>query len=118
MIAIAVILALSAALIAGLRVYWQKIVKWIQKAVNKIKEVLGLTPNGTKTFISRTTEGFKNVSKYYIMEKTTEEWTELTRTRPVTDESEIPPDIREKAYGLGLGSEISTTEELKLALDA
>ena len=36
MIAIAFILALGAALIAGLLVYWQKIVNWIKKASEKI----------------------------------------------------------------------------------
>ncbi len=45
MIATAVILALSAALITGLVVFWKKIVEWIKKAVAKIKEVLCVTPD-------------------------------------------------------------------------
>ena len=63
MIAISVILALSAALITGLLVFWQKIVAWIKKAVSKIKEVLGLTPDGTRTFITRAVDGFKNCQR-------------------------------------------------------
>lgn len=42
MIAIAIILTLSAAMIAGLLLFWKNIVEWIRKAVNKIKEVLSL----------------------------------------------------------------------------
>lgn len=41
MIAIAIIMTLSAAMFAGLILFWKNIVEWIQKAVNKIREVLG-----------------------------------------------------------------------------
>ena len=58
-------LALSGALITGLLVFWKNIVGWIKKAVNKIKEVLGLTPDGTRTFITQAVDGFRNKSKYY-----------------------------------------------------
>lgn len=117
MIAIAVILALSAALITGLLVFWQKIVAWIKKAVNKIKEVLGLTPDGTRTFLSRAVDGFKNKSKYYYKNTVTREWEEVVYTKAV-DESEVPADILAKARGLAVGAEVSTTEELKLAISA
>lgn len=117
MIAIAVILALSAALITGLLVFWQKIVAWIKKAVNKIKEVLGLTPDGTRTFITRAVDGFKNKSKYYYKNTATREWEEIVYTKAV-DESEVPADILAKVNGLAVGAEVSTTEELRLAISA
>lgn len=117
MISIVIILTLSAALITGLLVFWQKIVEWIKKAVNKIKEVLGITPEGTKTFISRTVDGFRNKSKYYYKQKVTNEWEEVTYTKSV-DESEIPCDILEKVRKQAISVEIETTEELKLAINA
>lgn len=117
MIATALILALSAALIAGLAMFWQNIVAWIKKAVNKIKEVLGLTPDGTKTFVTRAVDGFKNKSKYYYKNTVTREWEEVVYTKAV-DESEIPADILAKVRGQALGAEVSTTEELKLAINA
>lgn len=117
MIAIAVILALSAALITGLLMFWQKIIAWIKKAVNKIKEVLGLTPDGTKTFITRAVDGFKNKSKYYYKNTVTREWEEVVYTKPV-DENEVPADILAKVKGLAVGTEVSTTEELQLAINA
>ncbi|MBD5140942.1 MAG: hypothetical protein HDT25_05955 [Ruminococcus sp.] len=116
MIAIGIILALSAVFIAGLLVFWKKIVEWIKKAANKIKQVLGLEPDGTKTFISKTIEGFKNKSKYYYKNKVTKEWEEVVYTKEV-DEEEVPPDILAKVRNKPVGTEISTTEELRLALE-
>lgn len=117
MIGIAIILGLTAALITGLVVFWQKIVAWIKKAVNKIKEVLGLTPYGTRTFITRAMDGFKNKSKYYYQSKVTKEWEEVVYTKSV-DESEVPADILAKARTAALDEEVSTTEELQAAISA
>ena len=117
MIAIALILALTGVFIAALVVYWQDIVAWIKKAVNKIKQVLGLEPDGTKTFISKAVDGFKNKSKYYYKHKVTREWEEVVYTKPI-EESEIPADILAKVNSKPVGSEVSTTEELRLAISA
>ncbi len=116
MIAIAIILALTAAIIAGLLLFWKKIVEWIKKAVNKIKQVLGLEPDGTKTFISKAVDGFINKSKYYYKNKVTREWEEIVYTKSV-NESDVPPDILAKVNRQPVGTDISTTEELKLALE-
>ena len=48
MIAIGIILALTAAFVAGLVKYWGKIVEWIKKSVKKIQEVLGICIQGTR----------------------------------------------------------------------
>ena len=117
MIGIAIILGLTAVMIAGLLVYWQKIVKWIKKAVDKIKEVLGLEPDGTRTFITKAVDGFKNRSKYYYKSKVTREWEEVVYTKAV-DVSEVPAEILAKVNMQALGTEVSTTEELKLAINA
>lgn len=117
MIAIAIILALTVAFIVGLVTFWKNIVEWIKKAVNKIKEVLGLTPDGTRTFITRAVDGFKNKSKYYYKSKVTSEWEEVVYTKAV-DESEVPPDILLKVRNQATGVEVSTTEELKLTINA
>lgn len=117
MIAIAIILTLTAAAIAGLAMFWRKIVKWIQKAVNKIKEVLGIQPDGTRTFITKAVDGFKNKSKYYYKNKVTREWEEVVYTKAV-EEIDVPPDILAKVNRQALGTEVSTTEELKLAINA
>ena len=117
MIAIIIILTLSAALITGLLVFWRNIVEWIKKAVNKIKEVLGLEPAGTRTFISQTAEGLKNKSKYYYVNKVTKEYEEVVYTQSV-DESEVPADILAKVKSQPINNDVSTTEELSLAINA
>ena len=117
MIAIAFILALGAALIAGLLVYWQKIVAWIKKASEKIKEVLGRAAEGTKTFIAKTSEGLKNKSKYYLRNQTTREWEEVVYMKPV-NENDVPPEILAKLQRANFEEDVSTTEELSLAIGA
>lgn len=117
MIAIALIMTLTAAMVAGLLLFWKNIVEWIKKAVNKIKEVLGLAPDGTRTFVTKTTDGLKNKSKYYYKNKVTSEWEEIVYTKKV-DESEIPPDILAKVGKVAMNTDVSTTEELKHAISA
>lgn len=115
MIAIAIILSLSFAFIAALCLYWRNILEWIKKAANKIKEVLGITVQGTRTFISKRLEGFKNISKYYSENNLTGEWEETVYTKSVS-RSEIPPEILAKVDSGAFDTEISTTEELQLIL--
>ena len=64
MISIGLIMALTAAFIFALGFFWKDLVNWIKKAVAKIKEVLGIVVEGTRTFIARTREGLKERSKY------------------------------------------------------
>ncbi len=115
MIAIGLIIGLAVALIVG--IFWQDIVKWIQKAVNKIKQVLGIEPAGVKTFVTKTVDGFKNKSKYYVQQKVTKEWEEVVYTKQVS-ENDIPADILAKVRVSAIEEEVSTTEELKLAISA
>ena len=104
-------------MIAGLAMFWQNIVGWIKKAVNKIKEVLGLAPEGTRTFILQTAEGLKNRSKYYYRSQVTREWEEVVYTKSV-DESEVPAEILAKVKREQINVEVSTTEELRLEISA
>lgn len=117
MIALAIILALSAALITGLLVFWRKIVEWIKKAAAKIKQVLGIAVDGVKTFVAKTAEGLKNISKHYYKNQQTKEWEEVVYKKSV-DESEVPADILAKVRKTPANTEVSTTEELKLEISA
>lgn len=117
MISIGLIMALTAAFIFALGFFWKDLVNWIKKAVAKIKEVLGIVVEGTRTFIARTREGLKERSKYYNKNKLTNEWEERIYTKSI-DESEVPPEILAKAKKHQIDEEVSTTEELKLVLGA
>ncbi len=117
MIAMAVFFALSAVFIMGLRVFWRTIVEWIKKASSRIQEVLGVAVEGTKTFIVMTQDGLKNKSIYYNRNKITKEWEETVYTKKV-NESEVPEEIKAKVKAQPIGTEVSTTEELRLELEA
>lgn len=115
MIAIGIILGVTAAIMATMAIFWKDIVNWIKKAVNKLQEVLGISVKGTKTFIKRTAAGLQNVSKYYNQNKVTGEWEENVYTKAVS-ESEVPEDILRKVQKSNIYQEVSTTKELQLEL--
>jgi|TergutMp193P3_1026864.scaffolds.fasta_scaffold09563_6 cell shape-determining protein MreC len=117
MIAIGIILALSAIFIGALIAFWKNIVEWIKKAVNKIMEVLKVAVEGVRTFIVKTREGLQNKSKYYNKNKLTKEWEETVYTKKVS-ESEVPPEILAKVRVGNVDIDIQTTDELRLAISA
>ena len=117
MITIAIILALTAVFTAALVTYWKNIVEWIKKAYAKIKEVLGVAVQGVRSFVTKTAEGFKNKTKYYNENKLTGEWEETIYMK-VVSESEIPPEILQKVRSVKIDTEVQTTDELKLAINA
>ncbi len=117
MISIALILGLSVAAIFLLGRYWQKIVEWTKKAVEKIGQVLHLVVEGMKSFIVRVQDGFANKMYYYSKDKISGEWMATVYTEEVS-ESEIPPDILAMVKTAHIDVEVETTEQFreKLAL--
>lgn len=116
MISIAIILAIGAAIYL-LHKYWQNIVNWIKKAVEKIKEVLNVVVEGARTFICRTRDGLVNKSIQYNKNEKTKEFEETVFTRNV-NESEVPPEILAKLRNISMDTYVETTEELEMALSA
>lgn len=108
---------LAKAFIDTLKKFWKNIVNWIKQAADKIREVLNIAVEGTRTFILNTVEGLKNKSKYYSKNKTTKEWEETVYTKNVS-ESEVPPEILAKVRKASMNTEVSTTEELRLEIGA
>ncbi len=115
MISAIIILGIAAAVIAALAIFWRNILEWLKKAIKKLQEVLGITIEGTKTFIKRTADNLQNISKYYNINKITGEWEENIYTKNVAA-SEVPADILRKVQNSSLDEEVSTTEELRLEL--
>ncbi|PWM65461.1 MAG: hypothetical protein DBX61_10110 [Clostridiales bacterium] len=115
MIAIGIILALTAAFVAGLVKYWGKIVEWIKKSVKKIQEVLGICIQGTRTFVKKSFgEVTVNIVKHYDVDRITGEWQETVFEKKV--DSEIPPEILAKINNSIIGTEVPTTKEFELVL--
>ncbi|MCL1988516.1 MAG: hypothetical protein FWG64_11200 [Firmicutes bacterium] len=110
-------LILGAVLAVGVAVFWKSIVNWIKKAVDKIKQVLGVVVQGTRTFIAKTVDGFRNKSVYYNENKLSGEWEETIYYKKANP-SEIPEDILAKVSKQKIDIEVSTTEELRLVITA
>lgn len=110
---ILVTLLFGAVLIAGAATYWSKIVDWLKRAIQKVKEIVNMVVYGVKVFVRKINEAIKEISKHYSQDEYGK-WHETVVTREV-DESEVPSDIRERA-NRARNEEIDITDELELKL--
>lgn len=105
LIAGAVILA-GAGIVAT---FWNDITSWLKKAFQKVKEVVNAVVLGTKIFIKKIGEAFKEISKHYS--KKGVKWQETIVTKEISA-SEVPDEIKAKAGY----TETDITKEYELAL--
>ena len=110
------ILLLAAAVAVGLAIFWKDIVAWIQRAIEKIKQVIPGILEGVKTFLVRLKDGLKNIAKYYSKNKITKEYEE-TVTQKAVNEDQVPAELRAKA-NVNINMEVDTTNELMAQLAA
>ena len=106
---------LAATVVAGASLiskYWNSIIGWLKRAINKVKEIIGAVVYGTKVFIKKMKEAIKEISKHYSQDEIGR-WKETIVTREIP-ESEVPPEIRAKA--MQMNNEVDITEELELQL--
>ncbi len=88
--------------------FWEDIVNWLKKAVEKIKSIVSGVVYGCKVFIQKIKEGAKEISKHYSKEGT--QWTEtiVQKTIPLSD---VPEEIRNKVNRTS--GEVDITQELE-----
>ena len=103
----------GAAIIAGVGIvaaFWFDLVKFLKKAVEKVRQVVDGVVYGFKVFVTKMREGVREISRHYS--KVDQHWEETTVTRTVS-ESEVPPEIlaRAEAY-----RELDITDELEMEL--
>lgn len=106
-------LLLGAGVLVGIglvAVFWNDIVSFLKKAVNKVKELVSGVVYGFKVFVKKISEGIKEISRHYS--KVGQQWQETTITRNVS-ESEVPEEIRNKAM---YSEELDITDELEMKL--
>lgn len=103
----------AATMISLLEPFWGDIVNFVNRAINKIKDLARKFLQGVKIFVRKVKEAVEEVSKYYS--KIGVEWEETTVTRKISA-SEVPADILEKAEkNAGMVDITKKTEEaLKL----
>lgn len=106
---------LGATLIAGATIvatFWNEITTWLRNTITKVKQMIDGVVYGAKVFVKKISEGIQEISKHYS--KNGQKWTETISTREVS-ESEVPEDIRRKAY---LNTETDITSEYEMVLNS
>jgi hypothetical protein len=107
-------LLLGAALIAGgslIATFWNDIVSWLKRGIQKVKEIVKVAVYGTKVFIRKTREAIEEISKHYSKDRSGR-WNETIITREVS-EHEVPAEIRQMAQR---GRETDITHKLEMQL--
>ena len=110
------ILLLAAGIAIGVALFWKELVSWMQRAIEKVKQIVSGVLEGAKTFIARMSDGLKNIAKYYSKNKITNEYEE-TVTKKAVNENDVPEELRAK-ISMKMNVEIDTTTELLAKLSA
>lgn len=108
-------LLLGAVALAGIGIvaaFWNDLVSFLKKAVNKVKQIVNGIVYGCKVFVRKLSEGVKEISRHYS--KVDQHWEETTVTRTI-NESEVPPEILERA---NRGQDLDITDELEMQLES
>lgn len=112
MIPIAILL--GAGIIGGIGIvslFWNDLITFLKKAINKVKQLVDGIVYGSKVFIKKFYEGFKEISRHYS--KVGETWQETTITKTISADK-VPPEILERARYQNY--EVDITDELEMQL--
>jgi uncharacterized protein (UPF0297 family) len=114
---IPILLLIGGAIIGAIvALYWRELLSWMQRAIEKIKQIAKGVLEGAKTFIARMHDGIKNIAKYYSRDMITNEYEE-TVTKKAVNESDVPEELRAKIR-LQMDVEFDTTDEFLAKLTA
>ncbi len=105
----------GAAIVAGVGIvaaFWNDLVSFLKKAIQKVQQIIAGIVYGCKVFVKKVREGVKEISRHYS--KVDQHWEETTITK-VISESEVPPEILERA---NTSVELDITDELELQLES
>lgn len=91
--------------------FWNDIVSWLKRAVQKVKEILGVVSYGFRVFVRKMREALIEISKHYSKNKENK-WQETIITKEIS-ESEVPAEIRAKAR---MYEDTDITNELEMQL--
>ena len=105
----------GAGILAGVGIvaaFWNDIVKFLKKAVEKVRRLVEGVVYGCKVFVKKMRGGVKETSRHYS--KVDQHWEETTVTKAIS-ESEVPPEILERARA---NEELDITDELEMQLES
>ncbi len=102
---------LAAGVVGLVATFWNDILDFLRRAVQKVKAVVQGVLHGSKIFLKKMREAVQEISRHYS--KVGNRWQETIVTRTVS-ESEIPEEILQKAR---LNQEYDITDELEMQLE-
>lgn len=106
---------LSAGLLVGaglVVVFWNNIISYLKKLIDRIKTIVQGTLRGVKVFLRKTTDRVIQITKNYSKDMEKNKWYETVVKRELS-ENEIPREIRER---LIMDDEFDITDELELTI--
>lgn len=101
---------LAAGVVGIVATFWNNIIDFLKKAVEKVKQIVVGIVYGCKVFVKKLSEGVREISRHYS--KVDGYWQETTVTKTIS-EREVPPEILERANAQ---TELDITDELELQL--
>lgn len=113
MIATALIMGATLIIGVGLAVkFWNKIISYLQKLIEKVAAVIHETVLGVRVFLRKTSDGIMQITKNYSQNQETKRWKETVVKRALNEE-EIPKEMRKR---LILDEEFDISDELETEL--
>lgn len=101
---------LTAGVVGIVAAFWNNIISFLKKAIDKVKQIVEGIVYGCKVFLQKLKEGVKEISRHYS--KVDGHWQETIVTKTIP-ESEVPPEILARANST---EELDITDELELQL--
>lgn len=116
----ALLIAGAVGLLAGaaIAIFWKDIIKWVDKAINKIKQMLNVVVQGSEVFLKKVSGGYKEVA-YHYSKLPDNKWQRTTTvsTKFIDENSEemkeIDEDILAKAEELELNGMLNITTHVE-----
>lgn len=113
MILTSVIIAATVIIGVGLvAAFWNDILSYLKKAIQKVAEIIHTAVLGVKVFLKKTSDGIIQVTKYYSQNQETKKWKESINRRKI-DEDKVPTEMKQR---LTLDQEFDITEELEMQM--
>ena len=113
MISTALILGAGLLIGIGLAVtFWNDIISYLKKAIQKVSEVIHATILGVRVFLRKTADGIMQLTKNYSQNQETKRWKETIVCRTLK-ENEVTRDMRDR---LVMDEEFDISEELEMKL--
>lgn len=90
-----------------------EIISWLKRGIEAVKKAIKMIVLGTKIFIRKIGEAFKEIAKNYSQDANGK-WHETIVTREISEE-EVPIEFRQRAQGKSMETDVTDVLQLHVA---